>query len=72
MNDLQLTIYANVNGSGGSAEFFGELTTFQLKDVFTSQNTGPHEEAQSKSFRGITSAPCLLESDYFILNTICS
>jgi len=44
LRNLSVEVFADVSGEGGDAIFTGLLYTYDLIDVFTSQNTDPHEE----------------------------
>ena len=40
-----MEVFAEVTGHGEGVEFLGLLHSYDLIDVFNSQNTGPHEES---------------------------
>ena len=43
LNDIQLSVFADVTGESGSAEFHHELYTERLLNVFTSSQTDPRD-----------------------------
>ena len=43
LNDIQLSVFADVSGESGSAAFIGELYTERLLNVFTSSQRDPRD-----------------------------
>ena len=54
LNDIQLSVFADVSGESGSAQFIGELYTERLLNVFTSSQTDPRD------FNGKFKSKCII------------